>query len=721
MDPSKRCTFGSGKKLSQEDIGDDSKERRRLQRREQSRQLWRERVMETPGELQALFEEIDADGSGSITYKELLRYFQLQGLEMLVEDGKATFDALDKDGSSTVDFDEFEAWITQDHSKAAIARQEKLKYDSEVTSGLSHSDEPAQFVGASAGGMAKSGATNQFSADRYASGKVVTFGRKTSRAFGFKSHAESSFNAATMRRNLKRQQLRDTLRDRLFSGDQIEEKFQEMLQDAKDDSDDEEEHDGGEGGDGDDHAEEGVPFEVFKNYLRKNGLPLMYEDADLILEEMDSNGDKQISLEELEEFFLRDHSKAGMSHSEKKKYELEMDAHGHVNWGSGKPMTGHDSFVKAKERAAAKPKRVLSREQSASREQLLLQMLSTDSKIAHIATEKLAELAKFERLSPTPQQQQQQQQLQQQQQQHKASSPSRSSPSADGFADDIDNSGETAQARRSPTPAYSQTYPLRQSPQRGVHRSYSASARMSQSQRQQQMRQQEEDGCEDGEDWSVIRHEASVRVSVLNRSAERRQFLVERSGRASPPQHKAASPKSTWTKSTWTATNSSPRKRLEHSCSSSYSMYFSERQVGNYGHGRHAKYGIIRPGSSSPSSVATSSLALSPSRTGAASKQYKAKKISDEMKVFRRRQWAEMPPDAKTYMYPHDTLPYKYAEQKGAWSCLLDGTSDGGSPRSLSSPTGSPVSSLTAHQQPWRKERAQGGQSGSAVRSAWGS
>lgn len=720
MDPAKRCTFGSGSKSPE--IGEDGVETRRIKRRERARELWRDRVLETPGGLQDLFDEIDADGSGEITYKELLRYFQLQGLTMLVEDGKATFDNLDQDGSNTVDFDEFETWITQDHSKAAIAQREEEKNKAAHQSTMGHSiNDPGSFIGAKGGGMSKAGITNAYSSDRYASGKKITFGRKTSKAFGFKSNAEESFNAATLRRNNKRQQLRDTLRGRIFSPDQVEINYYEMLQGMGSDSDDDDDDDGIDD-DGAGNSSKGVPFKVFKDFLRKEGLPLMYEDAEMILEEMDTNGDKHISLSELNDFFSRDHSKAGMTNAEKKKFNLEMDAHGHTNWCSGKAMTGHDRFTKDRKTAAAKPKVVLSLEQSLSRDQLRLQALSTDSRVSSNAKTKLAEMKGL--VYPLLQEPEQSR--------YRVCLRPGGDEGGDGFVDgdegrgrfvDGDEGGDgggsparggasTDSYSKRKAHCYSQTYPIQQSLHQHVdHERYSAFTRHSHhpavSPRQRRRRWQESLRKGEEEGSAMVRHEGRVRVEVLNKSAERRLILKSRSAGTASRQQEVKSP-------TPNQVVSPKGRQLQQS--SSFSEFFSAREGGTYGHGNYtpygsakrsqytlqpgtANYGTATSGTASPSSVAASSFTLtpepSPTRAGGASSQYKAKKLSEEMKVFRGRQWVDMASNTKTYMRPHDTLPYNYSDlgkglgatkgcnghivehnghTVGAWSCLLDGT-----------------------------------------------
>ena len=65
----------------------------------------------TGHDLRSIFDEIDADGSGTISTEEVRRAAELLGFPVEGEAwvGKA-FDAMDADHDGTVDFEEFAAW-----------------------------------------------------------------------------------------------------------------------------------------------------------------------------------------------------------------------------------------------------------------------------------------------------------------------------------------------------------------------------------------------------------------------------------------------------------------------------------------------------------------------------------------------------------------------------------------------------------------------------------
>lgn len=92
------------------------------------RQLVREKFWacgKSEERIQKLYNELDEDGDGLVSYKEFSRGMGRLGLGFLVEDGKHLFSQIDVDNSGSLDFKEtkqFSPWITGKRMRSILKR-----------------------------------------------------------------------------------------------------------------------------------------------------------------------------------------------------------------------------------------------------------------------------------------------------------------------------------------------------------------------------------------------------------------------------------------------------------------------------------------------------------------------------------------------------------------------------------------------------------------------
>jgi hypothetical protein len=91
-------------------------EARRKEKMATAREKWISEMLADDGKaLAKIFKAIDTDRSGTLSQKELFRYFDKTGKSALLEESKHLFQEMDADGDGEITIDELMTWLKMDH------------------------------------------------------------------------------------------------------------------------------------------------------------------------------------------------------------------------------------------------------------------------------------------------------------------------------------------------------------------------------------------------------------------------------------------------------------------------------------------------------------------------------------------------------------------------------------------------------------------------------
>jgi Ca2+-binding EF-hand superfamily protein len=248
-------------------------EHRRLDKIDEARTKWAAELLKDEGKgLQMIFDQIDTDNSGSLSQKELFRYFSRIGKSALVEQGKHLFDEMDANNDGEVTVEELKSWLNMDHRTAGTIKREadQRRESMQRTTAVSHKP-LTKTMDASTGQTfmkLKNGQHEQ--TQKYVNGKPVTGGRRTSQALGglsSSSYIDDAEEGAAERALKNRDALRLKLQTMLIKC--VPKTIFGKL--------------------------DAIPIKEFARKLDRQGLKFVYQDGVGILNEMDSNEDGFIS------------------------------------------------------------------------------------------------------------------------------------------------------------------------------------------------------------------------------------------------------------------------------------------------------------------------------------------------------------------------------------------------------------------------------------------